>query len=358
MKRKLIFIQPVLASYRHPFFEELQKKFNVTVIYSKKDFLNVESVEVEQAVYTRINLNGFVSVFNKIFWQKGVKFSFFNKDDIVVVSGNPRVINHMFLIIYLRIRGIKVLWWGQGWTANSRGLLSKIRHKMMNLANGILVYTEKEAKQLIVSKPIAGLNNGLDLNSIIDLKYLKQAKVTNPESLNLFFIGRLTEKSKIKDIVEVILNINMDVTLSIIGDYTKFKMDFPELYKDSTIQRKVCWYGAIYDENKIASIASNCDYFIYGGAVGLSLIHAFSYYLPAIVHDQEQGHMPEYAAFVNSYNGFSFKKDDFEDLSRLLISLGGIDNSQLKINARNTVLKSFNTHDMADRCQALINKIL
>ena len=350
---KLVFFQPALPKYRDSFYERLQKKIELEVIVyaSKKDFLGVNSIETS---YIKV-VGSFIKI-GPFFWQKGLGMPKLSKNDIVVISGNPRIVNYMLLLILYRVVGVKTIWWGQGWTASSRGIGARIRRLIMNLADGVLVYTEKECENINVVPPIVGLNNGLDLNEIIDIKdKVSIRKLNSP--LSLLFIGRLTNKSGIENIINTIIDLNVDINLTIIGDFSGFMASFPELYNESLMSNRVSWLGAIYEEKGIAAVAKDCDYFIYGGSVGLSLIHAFCYYLPAIVHDNEKNHMPEFAAFQEGYNGFSFKENDDDSLSNLLLKLSGKENYKLRLNSRMTVEKTFNINDMVERFVSLKNKI-
>lgn len=343
--RKLVFFQPALPTYREALYKKLQGKTDseVVVFASNVDFLGVKSIN---SAFMK-TVGAFIKI-GPFYWQKKLGIPKLSNGDIAIINGNARIINYMILLVFYRIKGIKTIWWGQGWTAGSRGVNAKLRRLMMNLANGVLVYTEKESTGLNIIPPTMGLNNGLDLDEIVDIKRSIQPR-NNERPLSLLFIGRLTSKSGIERIVETVTNLQIDVRLNVVGDYKLFSTNFPELYQRAVLSGRVNWHGAIYDETRIAKIAANCDFFIYGGAVGLSLIHAFSYYLPAIVHSNHLGHMPEFAAFEDGINGYSFEENDYKNLSELLIKLNGRCDFSLRINARNTVEKSFNTNDMSDR---------
>lgn len=350
---KLVFFQPAHPIYREALYKKLQGKTDskVIVFSSNVDFLGVKSVD---SVF--MNKVGCFLKIGPFYWQKKLGIPKLFSGDIAIINGNARIINYMFLLVFYRIRGIKTIWWGQGWTAGSRGVNAKFRRLMMNLANGVLVYTEKESSDLNVIPPVIGLNNGLDLDEIVDIKEHIKPR-SDKRNLSLLFIGRLTSKSGIERIVETVIDLKVEVSLNVVGDYRSFSLDFPELYQRSVLSSRINWHGAIYDESRIAKIAVSCDFFIYGGAVGLSLIHAFSYYLPAIVHSNQLRHMPEFAAFEDGVNGYSFKENDYKNLSSLLVRLNSRCDFSLRMNARNTVENSFNINDMSDRFIKMIDII-
>jgi len=68
-------------------------------------------------------------------------------------------------------------------------------------------------------------------------------------------------------------------------------------------------------EEDIAIYTNRSKVFCYPGQVGLSLIHAMSYGLPSIVHDNWREQMPEFCAFENNKTGISFKNNDSESLA-------------------------------------------
>ncbi|EKY4202499.1 glycosyltransferase [Vibrio alginolyticus] len=332
----IYFYQPVVAKYREPFFDELSKSYEIKVYSSRRDFLNVTSQSTRKYVEY---IGEFISFRGKVFWQRGLPFRGLAHNDVVVLSGNPRVINYMLLFFWCKLCRIKVIWWGQGWTAGSFGLMAKIRRKMMLLADACVLYTEKEAREFHLPK-VFGLNNGIDTTKI------PERNIEAVSSKQLFFIGRITEKSNIKELLSLLSRVDDKVILHIVGD-GDLKVALQEDVKRLGISERVIWHGAIYSESEISEIASQCSAFIYYGKVGLSLIHAFSHRLPAIIKDDEKYHMPEFSAFQNGYNGVGFNTES--DLLEILNNLDDYDWSYLSNGAIETVKSSFNIKDMVVR---------
>ncbi|HBC3953550.1 glycosyltransferase family 4 protein [Vibrio parahaemolyticus] len=349
MKNRLVFLQPALPNYRVSFFESLIVKLNydVEIYASPSDFLNVKTVQCKG-----IKLVGNFIKIGPFYWQVGLKVGDISEGDIIVISGNPRIINYMLLYFKCKIKKRKVIWWGQGWTAGSKGISSRIRRKLMLLADGIAVYTEKESKE-ISHKNIIGLNNGLDLKSI---PIFDKKLATKDEVIRLVFIGRLTEKANLSILFKALSKVRVSYHLNIIGE-GDIKNGLELLAEELDISSNITWHGKLFNNENISKITNLCDVFIYPGAVGLSLIHAFSLSLPALVHNDEDYHMPEFAAFEENYNGVSFSRDNIESLSNVIDSLDKNKLIQMSSNARNTVKESFNTEDMANRFCALIRKV-
>lgn len=342
---KLFFLQPALPKYRVDFFDELKKisDLNIFICHSDTDFLNVTSVKYESSIV--------VGKFYKIgpfYWQSKLGIPKLDKNDILVVSGNPRIINYMLLFFYFKFKGVKVIWWGQGWTAGKRGITSKIRRYIMSFSDAIAVYTEDEAKE-INHNNIIGLNNGLNITKFTPL----EKKIDEYEGLQLFFIGRLTNKSNLITLLKALINVKRNYHLHIIGD-GEVKDDLMSFSCDNKLDSNITWYGKVYDDIQIKKIADRCNLFIYPGAVGLSLIHAFSMGLPALIHNEKKLHMPEIAAFKNGYNGIFFDYNNIYSLTITIEKISILELNNMSFNARETVETSFNTIDMAKRFSILL----
>lgn len=345
--KKLVFLQPVVPKYRVSFFKKLSilSDYRVLVCASKEDFLGVRTYpdpEVE-LVY-----QGAFKKLGPFYWLTKFRTPKLGKDDVVVISGNPRIVNYMLYFLFQKALGRQVIWWGQGWSANKRGFLSKLRRKLMILADGIAVYTDNEAKEINHAN-VVGLNNGLDVANFPPV----YKKFCSNDNISLLFIGRVTKKSELDILINALTKITVNYHLHIIGDGPLTDVLKLQTFSDGT-ENFVSWYGEVLDDNEIKSIARKCDVFIYPGAVGLSLIHAFCLSLPAIVHNDTEGHMPEIAAFRERYNGITFDKGNATSLAKVINNLSLSDINNMSQNARSTVENSFNTTDMAKRFISLI----
>ncbi|WP_433587255.1 glycosyltransferase [Providencia alcalifaciens] len=360
-KTKLIIIQPCIARYRISFFNDLSKKegIDLKVISSEKDECGLKSDKTGDFNFrTDIKL---IALFKKkIILQRNIFQNDIRHSDIITVTGNPRYISFIPLYIYCKITGKKIIWWGQGWSSKTNKYTYLIRRAIMSLFDGTLVYTEQEAIEInkLRIKPniLHYLDNGLDVNNINNvLGKISLKKKPENGVLNLIFIGRLTEKSNILFILNTLLN--LDCHIDIIGD-GMLKSSVQELSNE--YPEKITYIGAIHNEEEIAPYMMKSHYFIYGGDVGLSLIHAFSYGLPAIIHSSYKEHMPEISAFKENETGFVFKKNNSQSLLMTLNELPKSDsNEYIKMSnqCKETTKNKFNTQKMADNFVYLIEKI-
>lgn len=347
-------VQPAIPKYRVPFFNKISNSYDCRFISTKRDFLGVNS---EQISGNAVMSNGFFSFFSLIYWHKSLPLiKGYKKEDIVVVNGNPRVINYMLLIFLLKIRGIKVVWWGHGWSAGSHGILSKIRIKLMKIADAVLVYTEKE-KKLLSFNNIYAVNNGLNSKEMkFDFKHKKKFA---PKKLTLVFIGRITEKSNFSMLIEALSRLKGNVHLNVVGSCDSID-SYYELADSLEVQNQISWLGPLFQEDEISDVMLNSDVFVYPGSVGLSMIHAFNYALPVIVHSDEKHHMPEFAAFKNGINGVSFLNKDINDLVDKITyfqNIDFIDYDNMSKNALYTVQETYNVDDMFLRFDSMIRNL-
>jgi glycosyltransferase involved in cell wall biosynthesis len=346
-------INPSVPDYRVNFYIRLKvllEASNVQLkIYSaEEDDLGVKTSA--SASVLDIRPIRIVKPIKGLLWYSNLIY-LYGKKDMVVVEGNARVINNLILLLLSKFFGFKMIWWGHGWSAGSNHRNFLTRKFLMNFFDLIILYTDKEVERFLAlgfKKPISALNNGINISAVdynsahTRLKYSQQQKYC-------LFIGRATRKSGLDILVRSITNINSEVKFIVIGD-GEFLDEYKRLAISLTVNDRIEWVGELYNENSIASLISKAHVFVYPGSVGLSLIHAFSYGLPAIVHNDEKMHMPEYAAYQENYNGLSFIRNSNESLAEVINYFFDSNKGlELSKNARSTVETNFNTEQMAYR---------
>lgn len=363
MDFNVIIIQPVVPSYRVDFFNRLAKrlaiKCPVKIYASNVDHLGVKSVNKSDVFYEELGpIKSILSIF---LYQKGVLDIPINRGDIVFINGNPRFISNLLLLVKIKMVGAKIVWWGHGWSSTSVQWRAKIRTKIMAFFDYVLLYTEAEIDSIRIlgynKENVMALNNGLNVKSIQSLV----GEIDRQYNSDILFIGRLTDKSKLNQIIYAIslLEFKKDFHLHVIGD-GPLKDEYIKMSKIYNVENRIIWHGEILDEYKIANISNLCRGFVYSGSVGLSIIHAFAYGLPAVVHRNRLHHMPEIAAFEEGYNGLGFDENDEKSLADAIdIILSNNDLvSTMSENARATVAKSFNLEDMVERFYKVIEKLI
>ncbi len=356
---KVSIIQPAVPAYRQGFFQRLFERLGPEfVVYSshQKDLGKLEDRNKRAPWHRELS-----SIRKLIFgfeWQSGALRVPVSRGDIIVVSGAPRTLSTLALLVKCRFKGARTIWWGHYWSATSQAWRASIRLALMKIADATFFYTDQEvdayrAKESGRSnRVIVALNNGIETGEIARLR----AEYKPTERPRDLFIGRVTPKSELALLIDALAHSEcVGVTLDVIGEGKNV-----ELLKERALMRgisdRITWHGALVDEPRIAKVANQCKVFVYPGSVGLSLIHGFAYGLPAVVHDERLKHMPEIAAFKAGVNGRTFQRVSTTGLASAIKTLLN-DPQLLKVMSREAIVTtevSFNAADMANRfCSAI-----
>lgn len=357
----ILVVQPALPEYRLSLFSALQRllaEHTIQVLASNRDQNNVNSVR-PRGVDFKYTITPDIRTLCGICWHPGaVKYICgLSRSDTLVLVGNPRFIFSLVAACIARLKGVEVIWWGQLWSISTTSRSLKIKIGLTDIVSDkVLLYTKQEARllsRLRRSKKIYYLNNGID-NSLIFRLRVPYSAATRPR--RILFLGRLTPKANIELLLRALPHTHQ-LELDIVGGAAT-----PELHQlaDSlNLGTRVVFHGETSDESRIAAIANQCLFFVYPGCVGLSLIHAFNYGLPALVHNQRRKHMPEIAAFKAGKHGETFAYQDYLSLAQTLNRMA--DNPDLldtySFNAQQVSSDDFNTDVMARRfAQAILSK--
>lgn len=324
--------QPSIPAYRVSLFAELVRLPDLDVrIYasapSATDAINSDST-LRRKVNTNLQRSSYFR--NRLVWQHPARLDpDLNIGDVLVLSGNPRFLSNFALLAQARKRGVGIVWWGHGWTAGANPATASIRRRIMRLADVWLLYTDREVADYqqfgFDTKRLFATNNTIDHRVIDTLRGRwnsnRLEEFRSRERLGssdvLLFCGRLTSKTRL-DLALYAMRYLVDagwrVTLVIVGD-GPMREQFQQLASSLGVEDNVRWQGAVYDEEQLAPWFLTARAFVYPGAIGLSLNHAFAYGLPVITHDNPRNQMPEFAALKLGKNGITFRENDPRDLA-------------------------------------------
>lgn len=350
----LIFVQPTVPHYREGFFHGLHDRLgDRLVMYASRKEIGVISGSDSRPDW-EMPLGNLRPILPGIEWQAGVMRIPITGQDIVVVSGAPRCVTNIGLLMKARRVGAKTIWWGHYWTSTSSTWGADLRMWLLRWADCALFYTDREVDEFRkqfpgrTEFPVFALNNGIDNREI---KKARSSYTASEREKRIFFIGRFSTKSQFEVLLHALAHEGcVDVRLDVIGDGDALP-SLRDQAEQLRIGERVVWHGGIVDETRIAAIANRCRVFVYPGEVGLSLIHALSYGLPVIVHNDRWTHMPEIAAFEEGGNGVSFEKGSAGSLTDAIAGLIA-DDERLETMSRAAIAltnKSYNTDDMVER---------
>lgn len=353
---RITVLQPGVPTYRVDFFDRLAMHYGARfAVYASP--LDLDVLTDTSATYPWERRLGPIRPLpgGVMHWQSGALSVPMRRGDVLVLWGAPRSLSVILSIIRARARGVRVVWWGHYLSPTSSPRRLALRERLMRGADALLFYTEQEITAFRATetgardpRPVHALNNGIDTRATEAARAPYSATDRAPA---LLFIGRLTQKAQLHIALDALTHpASNAAALHVIGGGE----EHADLEAHATalgVQDRVIWHGGMTDEADIAKIANQCRAFVYPGDVGLSLLHALSYGLPAIVHDNVADHMPEIAALRDGVNGVTFEQGDAASLAGVIGSLLADTNrlNALSQMALDTTRTEFNTARMAQR---------
>jgi glycosyltransferase involved in cell wall biosynthesis len=118
------------------------------------------------------------------------------------------------------------------------------------------------------------------------------------------------------------------------------------LSKELNAEDVVWFYGACYDEEKLAELLYNADLCVSPGNVGLTAMHSMVYGLPVLTHNKFEWQMPEFEAIIEGKTGSFF---EYDNLKSLETSISGFfknvtDRETIRKNCFAVIDSKFNPH--------------
>lgn len=355
-----VLIQPELPHYRLHFFESLAGSLNGDLRILSGDISDEHGL-LDIALHPIWKLKGL-----PLFWQAGLGLpEHFGPGDVLVLSGNPRYVSNYPIWLRAKKLGGAVVWWGHGWSAGSHGMQSWLRRQIMRLADVVLLYTDKEREEFckmgFSSDRIFATNNTIDTEAVRRaesfwppnrLKAFQEHNGIQGKSL-LLYCGRLTAKAELESCIEAmprILQLAPRTELVVVGDgeqLHRLRLKAENL----AVSGRIRWLGSIREETELAPWFMSALAFVYPGAIGLSLQHAFAYGLPVVTHDDEEKHMPEFAALTPGQNGLTFRRGHPECLAATIVDVISDSEmrSRLSLRAKGTIESEYNVENMVSR---------
>ena len=347
----------IYPKYRKGIWDRLHEdeNHNISFFFSNKTIDNIATVSIEKE-YSVINQKTFkkidnIFLYKWLIWQKGVLSRTFDSVSVVIFLGEMTVISTWIASCILRLRGIKVLFWGHGVYGKESKITLFLRKIFLKLANHNLVYGERAKKIMIkhgfkqnkISVVYNSLNYEQQLNLFQKLKKEKKNSIFKNNYPVLLFIGRLTKQKKVNQLIQAVkvLNEKANFNLLIIGEGEE-KLSLEELAQDLIKGNKCIFYGKSYDENELSRLIYNSDLTVSPGNVGLTAIHSLSYGTPVCSHSNLSNQMPEVESIIEGENGFLFRENDILSIVDGIISWFDNKKSIDKKKVRGVVDKFYN----------------
>lgn len=277
-------------------------------------------------------------LFGRFLWRTKCALLGLKRYDTFIVTGDSSF-SYIPLLLSCKILGKRVFGWGHGIKTKGSGMKLFNNFLYRNL-DGYLTYGEGGRRRLIelgfdparihvIYNSLSGrIKECPDLTSAVFKDHFGN---DNPV---LLFIGRLTPQKKLDWLVRALVELDrqgLKCNLVMIGTGNE-ESRLRELASELGVADRVWFYGECYDDSITSELIYNADLCVSPGNVGLTALHALSYGTPVISHDDFETQMPEYEVIDPGKTGMLYRKDDFADFCKAILTwLTDRKNSRSKI---------------------------
>lgn len=316
--------QPALPAYRVPFFRclaEMAENHDVTVFYgSEEPALKNADPQDFKALFEPFR-EWQLPFVGAIRWH-AIQLSLVRNKayDLVVLSSNTRAVSFWLALLWARVLSRPVAIWGHGYSTQSKNRLrSWLRSLPMIMANAVVLYDDVTAERLLsqgfMPEKLYVAPNGLDAEVIsqsiesVAGSNTSQQEIRNVLGLGngpvMLYVGRLQAANRLDLLIHALPQLQSnhpDIQFVVIGSGGAEKARLEGLSVELKVSDCIRWIGSLYDEKQLAPWMLAADVFVYPAKVGLSLVHAFNYGLPAVVCGPLDAHNPEIALIQDGGN--------------------------------------------------------
>lgn len=163
-------VQPTVPSCRLSYFRRLHAEFGLSFsVHASPKHLGVLTEAWDPRPWP---LGRMRKVLPGLEWQPGALKIPISSADVVVISGAPRCVPNIALLLKARLMGATTLWWGQHMSVMSKGWRARLRFWLAGVAHAPLNSTDHEiadyrAQFGEVRRPeVFALNNGIETGEI------------------------------------------------------------------------------------------------------------------------------------------------------------------------------------------------
>ncbi len=367
-------VQPSLAAYRAPVYRELANRpgIDLHVLYASAP--RIPNVEPEgfrgtHAPMRRIKLGPRHALWHPAQWHAAGD----RQRDAVVLSWDLHYASLIPALLRARRRGVGTVLWGHGYSKTESTFRRRLRERSARLADALLLYNHHGADLYRAA--------GVDADRVfVALNALDQAPIqaarerwlADPDRLERFrrehgldagprvlFVSRLAPANRLDLLVDAAAQLqdrHPGLQLLIVGNGDEERQRLETLAEERGVADRVRFLGAVYGEDQLAPWFLTADVFCYPANVGLSLLHAFGYGLPAVTCDDLAAQNPEIEALRDGENGLLYHAGDANGLADTLDTLFRDKPRRRSMGeaARQTVLNDFSLPRMVDGMEAAL----
>lgn len=289
-------------------------------------------IEAWQPPKDRWFLSPCIKMGANLIWQKGLlRLATQPETDVIIFLGNANFLSTWCAACVARMLGKRVLFWTHGWIKDERGFKRLMRNLFYRLAHGLLLYGNRaraiglrngfSQEQLYVIYNCLDYPQQRNLRDSVCLSRLKSIRsqfFKDPSTPVMVCTGRLNKLKRIDLLLEamsLLLDKGIRTCLLLVGDGPE-EAALQQLAHDRNL--KVHFFGACYEEERLAELIMSANLTVSPGQVGLTAMHSLAYGIPVVTHDDSQNQMPESEAIIPGKTGDLFRQGDVVDLARVL----------------------------------------
>ena len=308
-KPKVLILYNYILHYRKPFFNQLAKKYEVTVLHSGKPSVTEEDDYSE--IITPVKKLG------PFMLQSGVfKEVFDDKYDIIISLFDVRWINILLYLLIKKSSQQHILW--GAWITNSR-IANHARAFFMKRADASVFYTYEALADFLdygmAEQTMYVGNNTFDVGSRIK-------SFESPVKNRILFVGSLNKRKQNEVLLKAFANIKSQIPpgtlLTFIGEGSESE-SLRALTQQLELGPEVEFIGKINDPEQLKPYYQEAIVSVSFGQAGLSVLQSLGYGVPFLTkHNAISG--GEKSNIKNNVNSV-FCDDNQQSLEASLIKL-------------------------------------
>ena len=372
--------QPALPVYRVPLFRAMTRampEHEITLYYGSEEpeLKNADSDGFEAVLspFKRWQL----PVVGEIRWHS-IQWKLVDGKaaDVVVLSWNIRAVSFWLALVRARINKVPAIIWGHGYSkSNSTFVANWIRSLPVKLSSATIFYDAATAAgygDKALKNKLHVAHKGLDSEAIQSERncalqtFPQQSDARDYLELDegpiLIYIGRLMQANRLDLIIVAMTTIILEhpnIKLVIVGEGEQQKKALVDLISACKLSEHIVWTGSLYTEYEIAPWMLAADIFVYPCNVGLSLIHAFNYGVPAVICAPLSQHNPEVAIVEDRVNTMVASEQSPTALTCVLLELLNAPamTSKMGDSALRSVLETHNVDSMVNTFEQVFDEL-
>ena len=300
-KKKILIGYNYILHYRKPLFNQLSKKYDVTVLHSGKS-INVENDLFSELIFPTNKIGPF-------FVQRGLIGTIEkNKYDYIILLFDPRWVNTLYSILKFR-KTHKLILWGGWFTKNY--LINKLR---ILFSKGVFsnIYYNHLTRLDFQDK---GIKNTYVANNTFDVGF--RTKCFNyPKKDYILFVGSLDLRKQndilIMSFKKILNKIPKNINLVFVGS-GKESENLKKLSSKLKLNDRIKFNGRIENPDKLKIYYNRAIVSVSFGQAGLTVLQSLGYGVPFLtkINSISGG---EKFNIKNNYNGI-LCEDNIDSLS-------------------------------------------